>query len=102
MTNPGGAPAASSTGRRILLLVGPVGAGKGTQAAALSGELGLAHLASGNLFRQAVLDGSPLGEQARVYMERGDLVPDDMTIEMFMHELSKPAAARGADADAPL
>ena len=99
MTDPGGDPAASSRGRRILLLVGPVGAGKGTQAAALSGELGLAHLASGNLFRQAVLDGSPLGEQARVYMERGDLVPDDMTIEMFMHELSKPAAARGAILD---
>ena len=99
MTDPGGGPAASSPGRRIFLLVGPVGAGKGTQAAALSGELGLAHLASGNLFRQAVLDGSPLGEQARVYMERGDLVPDDMTIEMFMHELSKPAAARGAILD---
>jgi adenylate kinase len=99
LTDPGGGPAASSTGRRILLLVGPVGAGKGTQAAALSGELGLAHLASGNLFRQAVTDGSPLGEQARVYMERGDLVPDDITIEMFMHELSKPAAARGAILD---
>jgi len=99
VTDPGGGPAASSTGRRILLLVGPVGAGKGTQAAALSGELGLAHLASGNLFRQAVIDGSPLGEQARVYMERGDLVPDDITIEMFMHELSKPAAARGAILD---
>jgi adenylate kinase len=99
VTDPGGGPAASSPGRRILLLVGPVGAGKGTQAAALSGELGLAHLASGNLFRQAVIDGSPLGEQARVYMERGDLVPDDMTIEMFMHELSKPAAARGAILD---
>jgi adenylate kinase len=99
VTDPGGGPAASSTGRRILLLVGPVGAGKGTQAAALSGELGLAHLASGNLFRQAVIDGSPLGEQARVYMERGDLVPDDITIEMFMQELSKPAAARGAILD---
>jgi adenylate kinase len=80
-------------------LVGPVGAGKGTQAAALSSELGLAHVASGNLFRQAVIDGSPLGEQARVYMERGDLVPDDITIEMFMHELSQPAAARGAILD---
>jgi adenylate kinase len=99
VTDPGGGPAASSTGRRILVLVGPVGAGKGTQAAALSGELGLSHLASGNLFRQAVIDGSPLGEQARVYMERGDLVPDDITIEMFMHELSKPAAARGAILD---
>jgi len=96
---PGGGPAASPTGRRILLLVGPVGAGKGTQAAALSSELGLVHLASGNLFRQALRDGSPLGEQARTYMEHGDLVPDDITIQMFMHELSQPAAARGAILD---
>jgi adenylate kinase len=94
-----GGRAASSTGRRILLLVGSVGAGKGTQAAALSNELGLAHLASGNLFRQAVRDGSELGERARAYMERGDLVPDDLTIEMFMQELSRPAAARGAILD---
>ena len=99
MTDPGGRPAGSPTGRRILLLVGSVGAGKGTQAAALSSELGLAHLASGNLFRQALRDGSELGEQARAYMERGDLVPDDITIQMFMHELSQPAAARGAILD---
>jgi adenylate kinase len=98
VTDPGG-PAASPTGRRILLLVGSVGAGKGTQAAALSSELGLAHLASGNLFRQALRDGSDLGRQARAYMERGDLVPDDITIGMFMHELSQPAAARGAILD---
>jgi len=96
---PGGGPAASPTGRRILLLVGPVGAGKGTQAAALSSELGLVHLASGNLFRQALRDGSPLGEQARTYMQHGDLVPDDITIQMFMRELSHPAAARGAILD---
>ncbi len=99
MTDAGGGTASSSMGRRILLLVGSVGAGKGTQAAALSSELGLAHLASGNLFRQALRDGSPLGEQARAYMERGDLVPDDITIQMFMQELSQPAAARGAILD---
>ncbi|MGZ6255502.1 MAG: adenylate kinase family protein [Candidatus Limnocylindria bacterium] len=99
MTNPGGGQTASSTGRRILLLVGSVGAGKGTQASALSQALGLAHLASGNLFRQALRDGTELGERARAYMERGDLVPDDMTIGMFMHELSQPSAARGAILD---
>jgi adenylate kinase len=99
VNDPGGDPRASSTGRRILLLVGSVGAGKGTQAAALSSELGLAHLASGNLFREALRDGSELGEQARAYMERGDLVPDDITIRMVMHELSQPAAARGAILD---
>jgi adenylate kinase len=96
---PGGSPAAPPTGRRILLLVGSVGAGKGTQAAALSSELGLAHLASGNLFRKALQDGSPLGEQARAYMERGDLVPDGITIQMFMQELAQPGAARGAILD---
>lgn len=99
MTDAGGGQAASSTGRRILLLVGSVGAGKGTQAAALGQELGLAHLASGNIFRQALRDGSELGMRARTYMERGDLVPDDITIEMFMNELSQPAAARGAILD---
>ena len=98
MTDSGGGPAASST-RRILLLVGPVGAGKGTQAEVLNQQLGLVHLASGNLFRQALRDGTPLGEEARVYMERGDLVPDELTIDMFMHELAKPSARRGAILD---
>jgi adenylate kinase len=99
VTDPGGSPATSSTRRRILLLVGSVGAGKGTQAAALSRELGLVHLASGNLFRKALQEGSALGEQARAYMERGDLVPDDITIQMFMQELSQPGAAHGAILD---
>jgi adenylate kinase len=76
-----------------------VGAGKGTQAERLAGELGLVHLASGNLFRQALRDGTPLGERAREYMERGDLVPDDITIAMFTEELARPAAARGAILD---
>lgn len=98
MTDPGGSPTAVST-RRILLLVGPVGAGKGTQAEALTSELGLVHLASGNLFRQALRDGTALGEQARAYMERGDLVPDAITIDMFMQELAKPDATRGAILD---
>lgn len=98
MTDSGGGQAASST-RRILLLVGPVGAGKGTQAEVLNHELGLVHLASGNLFRQALRDGTPLGEEARAYMERGDLVPDELTIDMFMDELAKPEAQHGAILD---
>ncbi len=99
MTDPGRGPAESRAGRRILLLVGSVGAGKGTQAPVLARELGLIHLASGNLFRQALRDGTELGQQAQAYMERGDLVPDEITIEMFMRELSQPAAARGAILD---
>jgi len=90
---------ASSDVRRILLLVGAVGAGKGTQADILSQRLGLPHLASGDLFRKATREGTPLGEQAKGYMERGELVPDDVTIAMFMEELAKPEAERGAILD---
>ncbi len=85
--------------RLILLLVGAVGAGKGTQASILSRELGIPHLASGNLFRAAMAAGTPLGEEARGYMERGELVPDETTIGMFMEELARPGAARGAILD---
>jgi adenylate kinase len=85
--------------RQILLLVGAVGAGKGTQAEILQEKLGLVHLASGELFRRAMRAGTPLGDQAREYMERGDLVPDEITIAMFMEELAQPAAARGAILD---
>jgi adenylate kinase len=83
-------------GRLILLLVGAAGAGKGTQAAAISRELGIPHLASGNLFRAAMAADTPLGREAKSYMERGELVPDATTIGMFMEELSRPEAGRGA------
>lgn len=85
--------------RLILLLVGAVGAGKGTQAAILTRELGLVHLASGDLFRAALRAGEALGEEARTYMERGDLVPDAITIAMFMEQLAAPSARRGAILD---
>lgn len=97
MTGPGAAPA--QHGREIILLVGAVGAGKGTQAAILSRELGLPHVASGNLFREALRDGTPLGEEARHYMQRGELVPDELTIAMVMERLARPDAAEGAILD---
>lgn len=93
------APRPANDPRLLLLLVGAAGAGKGTQAAELSRELGLVHLASGNLFRGALAAGTPLGERARGYMERGELVPDDVTIGMFMDELARPEAAAGAVLD---
>ena len=99
MTGTGLTAGGSGADRQILLLVGAVGAGKGTQAELLSDRLGLVHLASGDLFRQALRDGTPLGERARSYMERGDLVPDDITIAMFMEQLASPAAAGGAILD---
>ena len=85
--------------RLILLLVGAVGAGKGTQASILSRTLGLPHLASGNLFRAAMAANTELGEEARHYMANGELVPDEITIRMFMEELRAPRAARGAILD---
>ncbi|MFN2419403.1 MAG: adenylate kinase family protein [Candidatus Limnocylindria bacterium] len=89
----------ASAERLILLLVGAVGAGKGTQASILSRELGLVHLASGNLFRAALAAGTPLGEAAREYMEAGELVPDELTIAMFMEELARSEADAGAILD---
>jgi adenylate kinase len=91
--------ATGARGRRIVLLVGAVGAGKGTQATILSRDLALPHVASGNLFREALRDGTPLGDEARGYMARGELVPDELTIAMVMERLARPDAAAGAILD---
>jgi adenylate kinase len=79
----------------ILVLLGGVGAGKGTQASILAREGGLFHLATGDLFRRARDEGTPLGEIARGYMRRGELVPDEITVRMVSEALSDPAAATG-------
>jgi adenylate kinase len=62
----------------------------------LAEKLGIPHVATGDLFRAAVRDGSPLGLEARQFMERGQLVPDDITIRMLQDRLAKPDAADGA------
>ncbi len=72
----------------IVLLGGP-GSGKGTQAERLHSALGLIHVASGDLFRDNMNRNTPLGEAAREYMNRGDLVPDEVTIEMLRDRLSE-------------
>jgi adenylate kinase len=97
VTEPGTVP--ELPGREIILLVGAVGAGKGTQAAILSQQLGLPHVASGNLFREALRDGTPLGEEARGYMQSGELVPDELTIAMVMERLARPDASAGVILD---
>jgi adenylate kinase len=83
----------------VLVLLGGPGAGKGTQASVLAERLGLPHIASGDLFRSAVRDASPIGIEARRYMERGQLVPDDITIRMLLERLDRPDAAEGAILD---
>ena len=78
-----------------ILLMGPPGAGKGTQGALLSEHLGLPKLATGDLLRDAVKNGTPLGRKAQAVMEAGHLVGDDIILAVVNEELRKPAAARG-------
>ena len=79
----------------MLVLLGPVAAGKGTQAAMAAEEHGLLHLSTGDLFRRATREGTPLGEIAQGYMRRGELVPDEITTAMVGDALGAPAAAPG-------
>ena len=78
-----------------LVLLGAPGAGKGTQAATLTKELKLAHIASGDLFRQALAKGTELGLQAKSYMEKGQLVPNEVTIKMVLERITASDCAHG-------
>jgi adenylate kinase len=81
---------------KFIVLLGPPASGKGTQAARLREALHLPHVASGDLFRENLKNETELGRKAKVYMDRGDLVPDDVTIAMVMERLSRPDCASGA------
>lgn len=78
-----------------VVLVGPPGAGKGTQAAALSEKLGVPHISTGDLFRAHVGEQTPLGQEARRYLDSGELVPDSVTNEMVRERLNDPDAKAG-------
>ena len=78
-----------------VILLGPPGAGKGTQTSRLAEELGLTRVSSGDLFREHQRNGTELGDLARGYMERGALVPDDVTTKMVMEWIDAPEQARG-------
>jgi adenylate kinase len=84
-----------SSDPKYIILLGAPGAGKGTQAEILREHLGLAHVASGDLFRENVSKGTPLGQLAKSYMDKGELVPDDVTIQMVMERISRPDCAQG-------
>jgi adenylate kinase len=83
----------------FLVLLGPPGAGKGTQAKRLAGSLELPHISSGDIFREHLQENSELGEEARAYMDRGELVPDDVTIAMIGDRLSRADCGGGAILD---
>lgn len=78
-----------------LILFGPPGAGKGTQATAISEAFSLAHIATGDIFRDNVGNETPLGLRAKQYMDRGDLVPDEIVIDMVDDRIQQEDAAGG-------
>jgi adenylate kinase len=80
---------------RRLLLLGPPGAGKGTQARLLVEALGVPQISTGDMLRQAVASGSPVGRQAKEHMDAGRLVPDEVVIGVTEQRLRQPDAANG-------
>jgi adenylate kinase len=78
-----------------LILLGPPGAGKGTQAERLQEDFPLAYVATGDMLRQAVKDETDLGKEAKAYMDRGDLVPDDVIIGVILDRLAEPDTGDG-------
>ena len=78
-----------------LVLLGPPGAGKGTQAALLSEKLGVPHISTGDLFRANISQGTDLGKEAKTYIDAGDLVPADVTNRMVQARIGEPDATEG-------
>ena len=78
-----------------LILLGPPGAGKGTQAQRLVARHGIVQLSTGDMLRAAIAGGTPVGKRAKAIYDRGDLVPDDVMIEIIADRLAKPDCAAG-------
>ena len=78
-----------------IILLGAQGSGKGTQAELLSQTLGVPHIASGDLFRKAIDEKTELGIKAKAYIDRGELVPDDLTVTMIVKRLEEPDCSQG-------
>jgi adenylate kinase len=79
-----------------IVLLGPPGAGKGTQAQRLSSQLGVPQIATGDVLRAAVSEGTPRGKEAKAYMDRGDLVPDAVILAIMKETLSRDGAKAGS------
>ncbi|MGZ9234609.1 MAG: adenylate kinase [Anaerolineales bacterium] len=83
----------------FIVMLGPPGVGKGTQAKILSEKTGLAHISSGDLFRENLKNQTELGKLAQTYMTKGELVPDDVTVAMVKDRLTRPDCEAGAILD---
>jgi adenylate kinase len=82
-----------------IVLLGPPGVGKGTQAEVLTEKLNLPHISSGDIFRENIKKGTEMGKLAQTYMKKGELVPDDVTVAMIRERFSRPDCANGAILD---
>ncbi|NLJ34144.1 MAG: adenylate kinase [Firmicutes bacterium] len=78
-----------------LIMLGPPGSGKGTQGEMVAQALGLPHIATGDIFRQAVKESTKMGRKAQLYMERGELVPDEVVVGIVSERLKKPDCKGG-------
>ena len=83
----------------FIVMLGPPGVGKGTQAKILSEKTGLAHISSGDLFRENIKNQTELGKLAQTYMTKGELVPDDVTVAMIKDRITRPDCQAGAILD---
>lgn len=82
-----------------IVFLGAPGAGKGTQAAVIAEELGMTHIATGDLFRKAIEDRTELGQKVKAYMDKGELVPNEITIKMVLESISKTDVGQGVILD---
>lgn len=82
-----------------IVLLGAPGAGKGTQAAKLVEKYGLCHISTGDILRAAVKDQTPLGVKAKGFMDAGDLVPDDLIIDLMKERMQQPDTEKGVILD---
>ena len=78
-----------------LVLLGPPGAGKGTQAVGIAKKYDIPHISTGDIFRKNIKEKTALGQRAKAYMDKGELVPDQVTIDMLIEELRKPTKTQG-------
>lgn len=97
METTGLAPDARSSAKldRAVIFLGPPGAGKGTQAKELAGKYGVPHLSTGDMLRENIAKGTPLGEKAKPLMERGELVPDSLVLKMVAARIERPDCSHG-------